>query len=51
MTTKDSKTTLKGRNANDGRFTTVQRARSLPGTHVVERVPKSGYGDTGRGKK
>jgi hypothetical protein len=49
MTSKDSKTTLRGRDANTGQFRTVERARALPATHVVERVP--GYGDTGRGKK
>ena len=51
MSNKDSKTTLRGRDANTGQFRTVQRARSLPTTHVVERVPKPGYGDTGRSKK
>lgn len=45
----NSKTTNKGRNANTGRFTTVERARNQPSTHVVERVPKPGYGDTGSG--
>ena len=43
---KDSKTTLKGRDAGDGRFTTVKEAREHPKDHVVERVPKPGYGDT-----
>jgi hypothetical protein len=41
-----SKTTLRGRNARDGQFTTVKEARQHPNTHVVERVPKPGYGDT-----
>ena len=43
---KDSKTTNKGRDAESGRFTTVKEARENPKTHVVERVPKAGYGDT-----
>ena len=29
-----------------GLFTTVKEARDEPKTHVVERVPKPGYGDT-----
>ena len=41
-----SKTTTIGRNANTGRFTPVSTARNKPATHVVERVPKPGYGDT-----
>lgn len=40
------KTTLKRRNASTGRFTPVERVRRLPDSHVVERVPKPGYGDT-----
>ena len=42
----DSKTTLRGRDAETGEFTTVKEAREHPKTHVVERVPKPGYGDT-----
>jgi hypothetical protein len=42
----DSRTTTHGRDARDGRFTTVKEARQHPATHVVERVPKPGYGDT-----
>jgi len=42
---KKSKTTLRGRNAKTGEFTTVEKARKKPSTHVVERVPKPGYGD------
>jgi hypothetical protein len=34
-----------GRNARNGRFTTVARARKYKGTHVVERMPR------GRGRK
>jgi hypothetical protein len=29
-----------GRNAGDGRFTSVDRARSKPATHVVETIKK-----------
>lgn len=48
-----SKTTTRGRHAGTGKFTTVKEARQHPGTHIVERVPKPGYGDTekGGGKK
>ncbi len=50
MTTKSSsggsKTVPHGRNASTGRFTTVNKARTSPANHVVERVPKPGYGDT-----
>jgi hypothetical protein len=42
----ESKTTPHGRNARTGEFTTVDQARKHPSTHVVERVPKPGYGDT-----
>jgi hypothetical protein len=34
-----------GRNASSGRFTTVKEAERKSATHVVERVPKRGYGD------
>lgn len=43
---KDSKTTLRGRDAKTGEFITVQEARQRPNTTTVERVPKPGYGDT-----
>lgn len=43
---KESKTTLRGRSAETGRFTKVTTARNNRNTHVVERVPKPGYGDT-----
>jgi hypothetical protein len=43
---KDAKTTLRGRDAETGQFTTVKEARENPKDHVVERVPKPGYGDT-----
>lgn len=48
---KESKTTLKGRDAKTGEFTTVEKARRQPSTHVVERVPKPGYGDTESSKE
>ncbi len=41
-----SKTTPRGRDAKTGEFTTVEKARRYPSTHVVERVPKPGHGDT-----
>jgi hypothetical protein len=41
-----SKTSLLGRDARTGKFTTLKRARKYRSTHVVERVPKRGYGDT-----
>ena len=43
---KESKTSLRGRDASTGEFTTVKEAREHPDNHVVERVPKPGYGDT-----
>jgi hypothetical protein len=43
---KDSRTTTLGRNAGNGRFATVEKAREHPKTYIVERVPKPGYGDT-----
>lgn len=46
-----SKTTQRGRNASTGRFTTVEKAKNNPATHVVERVPKPGHGDTKPSKK
>ena len=42
----ESRTTLRGRDARTGVFTTVDKARKQPATHVVERVPKPGNGDT-----
>ena len=45
---KGSKTTPRGRDAGTGQFTTVKEAKDHPKTHVVERVPKPGYGDTKR---
>jgi hypothetical protein len=43
---KEARTTLRGRDAETGQFTTVEEARDHPSTHVVERVPKPGFGDT-----
>lgn len=51
MSKATAKTSLRGRNADTGKFTTVNIARRYEATHVVERVPKPGYGDTDRGKK
>lgn len=45
------KTTLRGRDASTGQFIPVEEARQRPATTVVERVPKPGYGDTGRSDK
>gem|GEM_PF-891638 len=42
----DTKTVTRGRDARTGEFTTVKEARQQPNTHVVERVPKPGRGDT-----
>lgn len=41
-----SKTFNVGRNASTGRLVPVSVARAKPATHVVERMPKSGNGDT-----
>lgn len=47
MSTKQTgTTTLKGCSAVDRRFTSIPKARAYPTTHVVERVPKPGHGDT-----
>lgn len=43
---KKSKTFLIGRNASTGKLTRVSTARAKPSTHVVERMPKAGHGDT-----
>ena len=46
-----SRTRTQYRSAKDGRFKTEkQAARMKPENVVKERVPKPGYGDTGRGK-
>lgn len=41
-----SKTFLVGRNAKTGRLTKVSVARAKKSTHVVERMPKRGRGDS-----
>lgn len=41
-----TKTFLVGRRADTGILTSVARARQHPTTHIVERMPKKGYGDT-----
>jgi hypothetical protein len=46
LVAKEPKTSPRGRDARTGHFTTVKKAREHPSTHVVERVPKPGYGDT-----
>jgi hypothetical protein len=43
---KGSKTFLIGRNAKTGRLTKVSVARKKAATHVVERMPKRGRGDS-----
>ncbi len=47
---KENKTFLVGRNANTGHLTSVEQSRRYPSTHVVERMPKAGYGDTDSNK-
>jgi hypothetical protein len=47
---KPSKAFKIGRDAENGRFTTVEHARDNPRDHVVEHVPKKGYGDTKKEK-
>lgn len=42
----DRKTFDVGRNAKTGQFVPVREAERKSATHVVERVPKRGYGDT-----
>jgi hypothetical protein len=39
-------TFLVGRNAETGKLTSVENARANPKTHIVERMPKAGNGDT-----
>jgi len=43
---KESKSFLIGRHAGTGELTTVAEARRHPSTHVVERMPKTGHGDS-----
>lgn len=44
MSTKKPETRLEGRNAETGKFESVERARQHPKTSVVERVPLPGKG-------
>jgi hypothetical protein len=48
---KESKTTLRGRDSRTGTFIPVKDARRRPETTQVERVPKPGFGDTKPSKK
>ena len=43
---KKTKTFLVGRNAKTGELTSVKKARRYSATHIVERMPKAGFGDT-----
>jgi hypothetical protein len=43
---KGSKTFPIGRNSETGRLESVQQTKRHPSTSQVERMPKSGYGDT-----
>lgn len=45
---KDSKTFPIGRDSRTGEFLSVKEAKSRPSTTTVERMPKSGHGDTKR---
>jgi hypothetical protein len=46
-----SKTFPLGRDSKTGEFIPVKEAERRPNTTTVERIPKAGNGDTGRGKK
>ena len=46
----NSKTFPLGRDSKTGEFIPVREANRRPNTTTVERIPKSGYGDTGRKK-
>jgi len=46
---KTAKTFPIGRDSETGRLTTIKEARENPKDHQVERMPKSGRGDTDRG--
>ncbi|HWQ85207.1 MAG: hypothetical protein Q7U72_12335 [Brevundimonas sp.] len=43
---KSSKTFPIGRNASNGRLVPVAVAKARPASHVVERMPKPGRGDS-----
>ena len=46
-----SKTFPLGRDSKTGRFIPVSLAHRRPATTTIERIPKAGYGDTGRKTK
>ena len=46
---KKNPTFLIGRDAKTGELIPVSEARRRPGSTTVERMPKKGHGDTGRG--
>ena len=46
----NSKTFPLGRDSKTGEFIPVREAKRRPNTTTVERIPKSGYGDTSRKK-
>lgn len=46
-----SKTFKLGRDSRNGQFIPVKEAERRPNTTTVERVPKSGYGDTDSKKR
>ena len=48
---KGAKTFPLGREADTGKFIPVKEAERRPNTTTVERIPKAGNGDTGRGHK
>lgn len=43
---KESKTFPLGRDSGTGKFIPVKEARNRPNSTTVERIPKSGLGDT-----
>ena len=47
----NSKTFPLGRDSKTGQFVPVKEARNNPSTTTVERIPKSGNGDTRKGHK
>jgi hypothetical protein len=48
---KQSKTFPLGRDSKTGEFIPVKEAERRPNTTTVDRIPKSGNGNTGRGSK
>ena len=48
---KESKSSLRGRESGSGKFIPVADARQRPATTEVERIPKPGYGLENRKKK